>query len=1138
MLQIRLFGEPEVLVDGEAVRWSAPPRTISLLARLALSDSMLSRGALAAELWPDCSDDEARANLRRHIHHLQRALPQHGEEIPWLLTDAMRIGWNPAAPAWIDVLAFERYINEGKLRDAIELYRGEVLAGSYDEWLPAERERLRTIYLAALWQLVQRSRAARDFAGAHALAERILTVDEWREDVVRTLMSLRFEAGDRAGALATFDQFATRLREVIGVEPMPETLELEQAIRNDAAITVASGNNAPSRAQEHSVPFAGRDVEFATLLTSWHRAASGDGRIVAVRGEAGIGKSRLVRELATRCDAEGARVLWGAAGPSQDFPYEPLATALRNAASTLDASLSLATTAILSSIIPELRTVTPHAATLENDRERTRLLEAIVEACDVLALRRPLVLILEDLQWAAVATLDAVAHLRAQIGDRSILIIITYRFDAVARQDAIVDLQRRFADVQTLSLRRLSDADITTIVDAFAPPSETFDEVARRVFAVSNGNPLVAIEALRAYAETRELPSVTQGVDRTRLITDRFDRLPSSSQRVAEIASVVGVAFSVDTICGVTGWDEIEVLDALGPLIDRHLVREVQYSDLHYTFSHHLLQAAVYTRLQPPSLQRRHRRVAAFLETTGLASPATIAEHWERADDSARAYAAYIEAASSALRVYANADATALAERALRLAATDAQRFAALAIATNAAYRAGDTARLERTVSSMESTATALGDEERYAAARSRERLARRCGDTAAAAEALAVAQSLAELLHDPRALFDVCSARGAQNMESGKHLVATEDLRKALQIARDANVATDISATVHLLVRALVALGRIDEAERELNAAIAQGVSDETGELLKAAHQIARARNDRNLKYEIGQRILEAARRCGDVESEADAHLAIGHPAWELLRFEEARSHFETAIRIYERIGKPRSQARALMHSGGLAYRLGDLDEVSRCNQAACDVLRRLEAPTLYVIALLNEAEVALLKEDYARCDQLAREALEYPALAEYPSDRVRAQAFLGIVAANTSDPRRGLQLLKEAVESHRAVGFPSQQGWLLTRLIDVAIHIDDINTVASSAKELQIIFEQPGVQFEDPANALYALARAAHALKDERNASRLFDRAWDAFCECRKSIGNPVARERFERAFPHHRALLERYKRHALQD
>ncbi len=310
MLQIHLFGHLRLLLDGQPYRLHTLPKTPLLLAYLLLNrDTAVPRDHLAYLLWDDVPESEARANLRRHLHDLRRALPANTD---WVFSDAKSVQWQPAAPIWLDVAEFERLSQDtGRLAEAITLYTGDLLQELYDDWLIPHRERLHGLYFTAVTRLMERERSRGDLPQAMIYARQLLQHDPLREDVVRSLILMRHESGDRAGAMQLYQQFASRLDEELGVAPMPETTAIYEAIATNTPLTPSPSHpitasphdvpraDPPSAPPPHNLParltsFVGREQEMAQVS----RLVSGPTRLLTITGPGGSGKTRLALETA------------------------------------------------------------------------------------------------------------------------------------------------------------------------------------------------------------------------------------------------------------------------------------------------------------------------------------------------------------------------------------------------------------------------------------------------------------------------------------------------------------------------------------------------------------------------------------------------------------------------------------------------------------------------------------------------------------------------------------------------------------------------------------------------------------------------------------------------------------------------
>lgn len=308
MLYIHLFGRLRLFVDGQPHPLNALPKTSSLLAYLLLHRAIPTpRETVAFMLWDDVPESESRANLRRHLYDLNRALPPAPEGKPWIVRQGQMIQWNPAAPVWLDVAVFNDLRQQpGRLTEAITQYTGDLLPEFYDEWLSTEREQLRQVYINTMVQLVGRERANQDMSQAIVHAKQLLAYDPLQEEMVRTLMELYYEVGDRAAALQVYQRFAERLVEELDVAPLPETAALYNTIRaGTAARTTLAPALPPPASAPQNLPailnqFIGREADVAALIAHLLQPASA--RLLTITGSGGIGKTRLAVEV--------GRALW------------------------------------------------------------------------------------------------------------------------------------------------------------------------------------------------------------------------------------------------------------------------------------------------------------------------------------------------------------------------------------------------------------------------------------------------------------------------------------------------------------------------------------------------------------------------------------------------------------------------------------------------------------------------------------------------------------------------------------------------------------------------------------------------------------------------------------------------------------
>ena len=305
MLRARLFGGLRVEVDGREVPPIAGLRPRSLLAYLLLHPGPHPRARLAGRFWPDVLDTSARASLRSALWAVRDALEAAGGEA-YLAADRSHVGLAEGLPRDVDAERFDRLVRAGdaaSLERAVALAAGPLLADLADEWVLDEQDRHRDRLIDVLERLAAQAEAAGDPAGAVRWTRAALGHDRLREGVHRDLMRRLDASGERAQALAEYDRLRAALASELGIRPSEATRELARSMRAGPA-PARSAAPGPASAPVPS-ELLGREGERAALADAWRAAAAGQGGVAVLDGPAGLGKSRLVQELASAARAAG-----------------------------------------------------------------------------------------------------------------------------------------------------------------------------------------------------------------------------------------------------------------------------------------------------------------------------------------------------------------------------------------------------------------------------------------------------------------------------------------------------------------------------------------------------------------------------------------------------------------------------------------------------------------------------------------------------------------------------------------------------------------------------------------------------------------------------------------------------------------
>lgn len=280
---------------------SLPSRKVqSLLAYLVLHREEHAREKLATLLWGDSPDSQARDSLRTALKHLRQHI-----SADILIADRETVGINPDFPMWVDAKEFEGVNPQsevsaaaqsqlGNHKSQIELYRGDLLEGFYDEWILPERERLSNLYLGGLLRLAHQARLHGEFAAAIEWANRVVAVDPANERAYQDLMYCYHALGDRGAALKQYDACVRALREELGVEPSQETISLYDEIKQAGGVP-PSGKSRSTNLPTPLTSFIGRDKEL-TQITGLLDTS----RLVTLTGPGGVGKTRLAIQAANK----------------------------------------------------------------------------------------------------------------------------------------------------------------------------------------------------------------------------------------------------------------------------------------------------------------------------------------------------------------------------------------------------------------------------------------------------------------------------------------------------------------------------------------------------------------------------------------------------------------------------------------------------------------------------------------------------------------------------------------------------------------------------------------------------------------------------------------------------------------------
>jgi DNA-binding NarL/FixJ family response regulator len=438
--------------------------------------------------------------------------------------------------------------------------------------------------------------------------------------------------------------------------------------------------------------FIGRAAERAAVEALVAASATGTASVALVGGEAGIGKTRLITEVADRARADGAIVLEGGCvslGDGGGLPFAPFVEALRRLPGVLDAgrydgldlaALRTPATAALGRLTRDLGE--PDAADVGDfarpEWVQARIFEGMLALLRALGERAPVVLILEDLHWADGSTRDLVTFLARNVRAERLVIVGTYRTDELHRRHPLrpwLSEMDRLPGVHRVELARFGRSELDALVEAIlehAPAPELVDAIERR----AEGNPFFIEELLAAWGDARSAGPATARLPETLrdVLLSRVSALSEDAQRVLGIAAVDGRSVDPSLLAFVAALPESELEGSLREALAAQLLIADADGDGRYRFRHALLAEAVYDDLLPSERRRLHAAYAAALDArpvpdgvAGASHLAALAHHATAAHEPVRALRAWIAAARAAAETYAFAESVRAFDRAIEL---------------------------------------------------------------------------------------------------------------------------------------------------------------------------------------------------------------------------------------------------------------------------------------------------------------------------------------------------------------------------------------------------------------------------------------------------------------------------------------
>jgi DNA-binding SARP family transcriptional activator/tetratricopeptide (TPR) repeat protein len=706
--EFRLLGSLEVRRDGQRIELAGRRQRVLLAVLLLRRNQVLSADVLTEHLWGDQPPASAAA-LQMQISRLRRALgPEPERAVPRLLTRAPGYVLH-AADDELDVVEFERLWTLGHhelaagrcgvaasvLRRALALQRGPALADFlYDEFAQASISRLGELLLVAVEDRIEADLALHAHGTVLPELEMLVQQEPLRERLSGLLMLALYRSGRQADAIRAYERLERRLEDELGVRPSPDLRRLAQAVRVQDPDLSAGPRPATQPGPERQEPIrsspsgrppeiqpagalSGRSRELAAIVAHLDATWAGAGRLVLLVGEAGIGKTRLAEEVAAAARGRGAFVGWARChegrGAPPYWPWRQIVgayvagygvEALRAAAGARAPDL-----APLLAELDESGAGAPGPPAADPDAVRFRMFETLAAALGRVAAATPVVLIVDDLQWADVASLRFLEHLVRQLHGMAVLVLGAYRATGLGHDHPLTGTLGdvvRLTETSRIHLDGLDEPACAELIAAVsgAAPASLVTALQRK----TNGNPFFINELIHLlHAEGRLAGSAGEegwsvGVPPAvrEVVARRCAALSECARQVLSAGSVIGREFDLDVVTQVIPGLDVGLVEAVEDLVAAGFVGEMPRHAGRYRFSHDIVRDTLYLEQSVLRRARLHGRVGEALERSErrpLPPAAELADHFciaaDAGGDRARAVRHCLRAAADATHALA-----------------------------------------------------------------------------------------------------------------------------------------------------------------------------------------------------------------------------------------------------------------------------------------------------------------------------------------------------------------------------------------------------------------------------------------------------------------------------------------------------
>ncbi|MBI3151299.1 MAG: tetratricopeptide repeat protein [Chloroflexi bacterium] len=1096
-LSVQLLGGFNLTYNDQEIKALRAERLILLLSYLFLnSEKPIPRKQLAFTFWADTTEEQARTNLRNLFHHLRKAFP---EIDTFLEIEGQTVQWKSDAAIELDVAEFKSALAKAKnakddstriahFKEAINIYRGELLPGYYEDWVLSHREEVHQSYLTSLSQLAKLLENSRQYEEAIEVTNRLIRSESLNESAYQLAMRLHALNDDRAGALQAYHACVTVMRRELDMEPSEEIKTLYEQLVRSAETPSAMREQEKATAE---IKLVGRKQEWGQLKEAWNFIQKNQARMILLRGESGIGKTRLAEELTTWVQRQGFFTAFARAYPAEgELAYGAVTLWLRSLSLN---HLQEVWKIEVARLLPELQNKKlPAPGALSEAWQQQRFHEGLARA----ALgSQPLLLILDDIQWADRKTLEWLRFLFRFDSQARFMLLATARNEDLANDNALHDLidsLRQDEQYAEIPLQRFLENETFLLAEQISQNKISRDTAAM-IQQQTEGLPLFIVELTRSGLHVDNASRASLPDRLLVALKERLSTLTDLSRNAAEAAAVTERDFSAALLAQVADLNEADLLASLDELWQRHILRESERG--RYDFSHDKLREYIYNSLSPARRQSLHKRVAEALTELEPDDFWGRANHLEKSGALREASEAYFHAAKreaeqasypAAYKGFSNVLAL-LEETAVEKRAETLTELARVSDIT------GDTETELRSITEALQLTAHRNDLLRLNVLTVAGDIAYKKAQIEESRTWFEMALELARKGDDSARLISLLAKMGDMEIRAGRGHPAKSHYEEALALARR-------EKNHELEAETLMGLGFI-----------LPSVGDPLSEARKLIEESVK------LRRLMGDRLGEARG--------LDALIGVLHA---MGQYEEGLNISHEALAKNQAVNYRRGATNVASMQGLFYYELGQLEKAKALFEQVRVEYAAIDEQDGYGLQTSSLGLVATAEEKWEDAERYILEAL---AVSEANGTEIFTAFYnqdLGTLYALQNRWEKARPHLEKAF----AINLENNDnlGILYGKTLLARVHLDEGNQVRANELADEVLAKFRVETFEEGGilRWLWQFKRLLEALDREAEAAEVLTKARELFQSAAANIQNEELRKSFRENFPHHRGLL----------